>query len=236
MSKLMFDGSPLTEIEDLPGSLAQRVHRSLREAILTMTYPPGTILRKGEICDRFGVSRSPVSEAIAKLAGEGLVDVIPQSGSRVTCFSMDDIREATFLREAVELAAVARVAASRTEEQLARLARNVRLQDLLILDNDDRGFYRSDENFHELILEFTGFPGVASVAATVSLQLKRARMLLLPEAGRSAEAVAEHQAILEAIEAQDPEAARDAMAHHLAQLIFRIEPLERQHPEFFRPR
>jgi DNA-binding GntR family transcriptional regulator len=60
-------------------------------------------------------------------------------------------------------------------------------------------------------------------------------MLILPEKGRPREAVAEHCAILTGIETRDPNAARNAMSLHLRQLITRIEPLERQHPEYFRP-
>jgi DNA-binding GntR family transcriptional regulator len=98
------------------------------------------------------------------------------------------------------------------------------------------GFFEADEEFHALMLEFTGFPKVAAAAGTLSLQIKRARILLLPEEGRAAETVAEHAAILDTVRKGDPDAARAAMSFHLGQLISRIEPLERRHPEFFRPR
>jgi DNA-binding GntR family transcriptional regulator len=226
----------LTDIESLNGSLAQRVYQSLREAILSMELPPGAVLKKGALCEQLGVSRSPVSEAIARLSQEGLVDVIPQSATRVSCFSMEEIREASFLREALETAAVEKVTLQHTDEQLAKLTRNVRLQQLLVEDGDFAGFYTADEEFHALIMEFTGFPGVSQVASSVSLQLKRARMLLLPEQGRPSEAVKEHQAVLEAIRAGDPATAQAAMKTHLRQLIPRLEPLEQQHAEYFRSR
>lgn len=226
----------LTDIDSLPGSLAQRVYQALRGAILDMTFPPGTIVRKAVLCEQLGVSRSPVSEAIARLASEGLLDVVPQSGTRVSRFSMEEIREETFLREAIEVAAAMRVARIRTDEQLTRLTRNLRLQELLVQDGDFMGFFEADEEFHALTLEFTGFPKVVAAAGTLSLQIKRARILLLPEEGRAAEAVAEHSAILGAFRKGDPDAARSAMSAHLGQLISRIEPLERRHPEFFRAR
>ena len=229
------DPQVLTELKNFSGSLAQRVYQSLRQAILSMTYPPGTILQKAVICGQLGVSRHPVSEAIARLAAEGLVDVVPQSATTVSSLSLDEIREAMFLREALELAAVGRVATHRTDEQLARLSRNVRLQTLLVEDDDREGFYDADEEFHALIMEFTGFPKMPLVVSTVSLQLKRARLLILPEPGRPAEAVIEHDAILKAIRDRDPDRAKTEMSLHLGQLISRIEPLERQHPELFRP-
>lgn len=226
----------LANIDALSGSLSQRVYQSLREAILSMSYPPGMILRKGTICEQLGVSRSPVSEAMARLSAEGLVDVIPQSATKVSRFSMAEIHEANFLREALELAAVARVTEHYTDDQLLQLTRSLRLQELLVEDKDFVGFYKADEEFHALLMEFTGFPGVASVASNVSLQLQRARMLLLPEEGRPEDAVKEHKKIVDAIRARDPSAAQVAMKHHLGQLISRIAPLESQHPDFFRSR
>lgn len=223
------------DIDSLDGPLGQRVYTALRDKILTMSFEPGMVLRKGALCDQLGVSRSPVTEALNRLSSEGLVDIIPQSATRVSQFSMFELREESFLREAVEVAAVTKVAQDRTDEQLTKLSRNIRLQSLLVEDEDFQGFFEADLEFHELILGFTGFPKVAITAGQLSLQLRRARMLILPEKGRPDEAVAEHQAILAAIKSCDPEAARSAMSLHLQQLITRVEPLERQHPEFFRP-
>ena len=99
---------PLKGLDTFAGSLAQKVYLSLKEAILTLTFAPGEILRKPEICAELGVSRSPVAEAVARLASESLVDVVPQAGTFVARFSMEEIREGAFLREALEVAAIDR--------------------------------------------------------------------------------------------------------------------------------
>ncbi|MGX1497833.1 DNA-binding GntR family transcriptional regulator [Labrenzia sp. MBR-25] len=223
----------LPDIGKLSGSLAQRVYEALRSAILAMDLPPGTPLKKQVICDQLGVSRSPVTEAITRLAGEGLVEVIPQSGSRVTKFSMSEIREGAFLREAIELAAVSKVAAERTEEQLLELNRNMRLQALCLEDHDEAGFYREDEHMHELIFSFTGYPKLNTLAATGWVQVNRARQLLLPMRGRAFEAYDEHRVIVEAIRDRDPERARQAMKKHLSELVSRLEPLAETRPDLF---
>jgi DNA-binding GntR family transcriptional regulator len=199
-----------------------------------MALKPGAILRKGALCDQLGVSRSPVAEALSRLSSDGLVDIIPQSATRVSQFSLTALLEENFLREAVEVAAIARVAINRTDEQLTRLSRNLRLQGLLVEDGDFQGFFEADLAFHELILSFTGFPKVNLVAEEMTLQLRRARKLILPDPGRPADTVAEHQAIVKAIEAKNPDAARTTMESHLRQLTKRIVPLEREHPEYFR--
>jgi DNA-binding GntR family transcriptional regulator len=225
----------LTPLDRLAGSLGQRVYLTLRHAILSLAYRPGEILRKPEICAELGVSRSPVSDAVARLAAEGLVDVIPQAGTYVARFSMEEIREGAFLREAIEVAAIELVARTITDEQLVILRRNLVVQAALLADNDFAGFYKLDGEMHELLLSFTGYRKLAAVSDTAWAHVNRARQLVLPVPGRVAATLAEHRAILAALEARDPDAARSAIRSHLRQLVTYLEPLERSHPDLFNP-
>jgi len=227
------DPTLLRDLATLEGSLAQRVYLAVKEGILSLDFPPGAILRKGAICETLGVSRSPVSEALTRLSEDGLVDIVPQSGSRVSYFSMPEIREGAFLREALELAAAAKVARDRSEDQMMRLNRNLRLQTLLVEDNDYAGFFEADQEFHAMLMRFTGFGRLSEIAEAVSLQVLRARILLLPEPGRITDTLVEHEAVLDAIRARDPDAVREAMRHHLDQLMPRIEILSRTRPDLF---
>ncbi|WP_295079879.1 GntR family transcriptional regulator [Tabrizicola sp.] len=225
----------LLPLDRFQGSLGQRVYHSLKHAILTLAYRPGDIIRKPDICERLGVSRSPVADAVAKLASDGLVDVVPQAGTFVTRLSMTDIREGAFIREAIEVAAAERVATMITEDQLRELRRNVRMQEALVADGDQQGFMALDGQLHEMMLSFTGFPRLPQVSQTAWLSVHRARQLILPVAGRLQATLDEHRAILAAFEAQDPDAARRAIQHHLRQLLTYLAPLERAHPELFSP-
>lgn len=222
-------------LEEFSGSLAQRVYLALKEAILTLAYRPGEAMRKPEICAALGVSRSPVAEAVARLAAEGLVEVVPQSGTFVARFSMEEIREGAFLREALELAAVERVAPGITDDQLVQLRRNLRVQEAHVGDGDFAGFYQTDSQMHELILSFTGFRRLPALSDSAWVHVNRARRLTLPEPGRVQQTLAEHQAIVAALEARDPEAARAATRHHLRQLVAFLEPLLTTRPELFGP-
>ena len=227
--------SRLAPLDRFAGSLGQKVYQTLREAILSLRYRPGEILRKPEICDALGVSRSPVADAVARLAAEGLVDVVPQAGTFVARFSMAEIREGAFLREAIEVAAIERVAATITEEQLTQLRRNITVQVALVADGDFPGFYATDAEMHELLLSFTGFRKIAQVSETAWLHVNRARQLVLPVTGRISATLDEHRAILAALEARDPDAARRAVRMHLRQLLTYLEPLERERPDLFAP-
>lgn len=225
----------LKPLRDYAGSLGQRVYLTLRQAILSLAYRPGEMLRKPEICAALGVSRSPVSDAVARLQAEGLVDVVPQAGTFVARFSMQEIREGAFLREAIEVAAIERVATRITEDQLQQLRRNLDAQAALVKSGDHAGFYETDAAMHELLLSITGFPKLSLVAETAWLHVNRARQLILPVPGRIEATLAEHQAILAALEARDPVAARRAVQAHLRQLVTYLEPLERDRPDLFDP-
>jgi len=225
----------LMPLDSFSGSLSTRVHLVLKDAILSLFYKPGEILRKTEICETLGVSRSPVTEAVAKLAAEGLVEVVPQAGTFVSRFSMDDIREGAFLREALEVAAVEYVALNITDQQKVLLRRNLRMQEALAEDGDVEGFLQMDADMHNLIMSFTGFKRLATLADTTWTQVSRARHLHMPTPGRMQTSVAEHAAIVAAIIDGDPETAKQAIRNHVRQLVKYIEPLETERPELFKP-
>ena len=229
------DVTKLPDLNDLNGPLASRVYTAVKSAILELDFLPGAVIRKSEVCDQLGLSRSPVSEALAKLSNEGLVDIVPQSGTRVARLSMASIKEDSFLREALEVAAARHAALHRSDETVARLARNIEMQKLLIEDADKEDFIRTDVAFHQVIMATTNIKRLPATVQSVSQHLDRARLLPLPEPGRLAETVSEHIEILDAIRDKDAEAAQDAMRRHVRQLIKRLEPLEAARSDIFSP-
>ncbi|WP_435136290.1 GntR family transcriptional regulator [Pseudopelagicola sp. nBUS_19] len=223
----------LIPLSSYNGTLSSRVYLSLKDAILSLTYQPGQIMRKRDICEQLGTSRSPVSEAVTRLAAEGLVDVIPQAGTFVARFSMDEIREGAFLREALELAAVEHVAKTITDEQIKQLKRNIRVQEALVEDLDVQGFYELDSEMHYMILSFTNYRRLAAMSETSWLQVNRARQLILPNPKRVVDTLTEHKTIIAALEARNPSEARQATKIHLRQLLMNLEAVERDRPDLF---
>ena len=143
------------------------------------------------------------------LQAEGLVEVVPQAGTFVARFSMQEIREGAFLREAIEVAAIERVASQITDEQLQLLRRNLTVQAALIADGDVAGFYATGcGDARDCCCPSPGSRSCAQVSETAWLHVNRARQLILPVPGRIQATLAEHQAILAALEARDPVAAR----------------------------
>ena len=225
--------SGLKPLDEFPGTLAERVYLSLRAAILELVYPPGAPLPKREICETLGVSRSPISEAIARLASDRLVKVVPQAGTFVARFSMADIREAVFIREAIEVAAIRELALKITDAQLVALRRNLKVQEALLIDGDFVGFYQFDLDFHSQLMSCTGYTRLTEFAEIAWVHLRRARQQILPERGRSIVTLGEHLAILEALEARDAMRAEIALRKHLRQLVKVFRQLQRSQPELF---
>ena len=220
-------------LDNFQGSLTDRTFLAIREAIMELNFLPGEIIRKHDICNALGVSRSPVSEALAKLRNEGLVEVVPQSGTFVSRFSLQDIKEGAFLREAIELACIEILASNISEQQLIDLNRNLKLQKVLAESDDYQGFYQLDAKMHGMIMDFTGYKNLAKVTKTGWVQVDRARQLLLPVDGRLKKAFQEHKAVIEALEQNDVALAREKMRTHLNQLILLLTPLEKKHPHLF---
>ncbi|HZZ34926.1 MAG TPA: GntR family transcriptional regulator [Caulobacteraceae bacterium] len=204
-------------------SKAERVYQDLRRRIRELTLPPGAPLRKEEIALALGVSRAPVSEAIARLADEALVDVFPQHGSFVAPIRAQDVRESLFIRTALEVEAIRRVAQHVNAELIARLEDNLAAQQVALKAGDFATFYDLDEALHAAIFSALESPRAQRLLDAARAPLDRPRRIALPEEGRPEETFAEHRRLVDAIRSQDPEFAAAAMRAHLAMVAKAVE-------------
>jgi DNA-binding GntR family transcriptional regulator len=209
-----------------------RVHMALREAIVQLDLKPGEMIDKQAIAARLGVSRFPVSEAMNRLATEGLVDIIPQSGSRVALIKISDARENMFLRRALEMETVRHIAGAASSALIDQLLSNVRYQEAAAETGDLKGFHGFDLAFHATLFDHLGFERVRTAAETARLGLDRVRRLLNTRR-RLELTLEEHRAIVGAIAAQDGDAAAEAMSRHLDAVLAELETFATERPELF---
>lgn len=214
------------------GGATARVHAALREAIVQLDLKPGEFLDKQAIAARMGVSRFPVGEAMNRLAAEGLVDIIPQSGSRVALIKISDARENMFFRRALEVETVRAIAPDATPTLLDQLRSNLRYQLAAIEAQDLKGFHGFDLAFHAALQEQLGFERVRNATETARLGLDRVRRLLNTRR-RLELTLAEHEAVVAALEARDGEAAGAAMHRHLDAVLAELESFAGERPELF---
>ena len=199
------------------------VYGILRRRIRDLELPTGAPLRKEELTLEFGVSRAPISEAIARLAEEGLVDVFPQHGSFVAEIRVEDVREGLFVRMGLEAQAMRQVASSHTAQLMAELDANIAAQAAALADGDLPGFYDLDEDLHQAIFRAVDHPRARRFLDSARAQLDRIRRLTLPEEGRPQATLREHQWIVEALRLGDPEFAAAAMRAHLSSVVHAVE-------------
>lgn len=214
------------------GGATTRVHAALREAIVQLDLKPGEFIDKQAIANRLGVSRFPVAEAMNRLAAEGLVDIVPQSGSRVAPIKISDARENMFLRRALEIEAVRQVAAAASPELVDALNTNLRYQQAAIDTDDRNGFHVFDLAFHAMLMDHLGFERVRFAVENARVALDRVRRLLNTRR-RLEFTLSEHAAIVQAIAARDGRQAANAMNDHLESVLAELESLARDKPALF---
>jgi len=213
--------------------MASVVFRELRDEIVSMRRKPGEAIAEKQIAESYGVSRTPVREAVLRLADDGLVEVFPQSGTYVSRIPLNRLPEAIVIRKTLEEGTVRYAASRASPADIRALYANLELQDRMRVAGDHEGFHQSDEAFHNLLAEISGYPGFWTVIQQVKVQVDRCRRLTLPEPGRVAQVIAEHTAVVEAVAAHDPERAVKSMAAHLDGLRTAVDAVSASHRQYF---
>jgi DNA-binding GntR family transcriptional regulator len=214
-------------------SASSMIYADLRAQLLSLERRPGEAISEAGIALSYGVSRTPVREAILKLSDEGLLEIFPQSGIIVSRIPVAALPEAIIIRKALE-ETTARLAAERaTSSQILGLRATVERQREAETAKDSEAFHQADEAFHGTIAEIAGHPGIWKLIQQVKVHVDRYRRLTLPQRGRIALAISEHEAVVTAIEMHNPERAAGAMNHHLERLLDNIYATQSINPEFF---
>jgi len=212
---------------------AKLIYRALQADIVAMKLLPGTALNEKTFIEQFGVSRTPVREALIRLAEEGLVDIFPQSGTFVARIPVDLIPESVVIRQALEGATAEHAALSSTPEAVAKLDELIDMQQFHASREKLGLFHEADDAFHETVAEIAGYPGIWQHLKLVKIQIDRARRMTVPVLGRMDQVLREHKLIRDAIAAKDAPEAIKAMKHHLSAVLPDIDELRKSHPDFF---
>ena len=208
-------GSAASAPATRPVQKAGQIYGLLRRSILLLDMPPGSVLAEKEVCLRYGVSRTPVREAVQRLAEEDLVEVRPHSGTFVSKIDFAVAEEGFVIRRALEIESVRRCAERVTPEGVGQLDGLVeRMRD--ILRRGALGEYlEADDAFHGLIAGVSGYPRIWKFIDMAKVHLDRMRQLSAPVPGHLAEVTEQHAAVVRAIERRSADQAELAMRIHL---------------------
>ncbi len=214
-------------------TLSEMQYRKLRSQILSLELRPGSPISEQEVAEQEGISRTPVREAILRLAREKLVEVVPKSGTFVGRIPISSLPEALIARRALEGTTARAAAQVATKSQILALHAHIERQRELEKLKDMENFHHSDEKFHEQIAIAGNLPGLWQMVKQIKLQVDRFRRLTLPEPGRMSMIIEEHAAVVNAIERQNPDDAHSGIETHLTGLQFHIENVVDAHPDYF---
>lgn len=207
--------------------LAAQVYQILRDEIVAIRLLPGQRISEKDIADVLMASKTPVREALIRLEIDGLVEIIPKSGTYVSAIRINKYMEACFTRLQLEIGAVRRAAEHAADPQIVERLNQVLEQQVKALDDEDYPrFFLLDQTLHEAFFDMAGVPGVWELLQKTQADVNRMRHLKrVKNIRRGPNVLKEHRVIVEAICNQDASAAEDALVAHLGSLGKEIEQL-----------
>ena len=211
---------------------APQVFERLRNAILALELPPGSPLSRTDLAAQFGVSSTPIRDALMRLEEEGLVDVFPQHATVVSRVDVGRAEQAHFLRQALELEIVRLLAQQHGEALVIRLDHTIALQQQCAKAGDFESFIAGDNDFHAQLYAAAGKQELWTLVRSRSGHIDRLRRLHLPSPGKAQNIVRHHKLITRAIEAGDADAAQQHLRKHLSGTLSELDTIRSHYPEY----
>ncbi len=202
-----------------PRSTATNVYEMLRNDIVLGVLRPQQPIREAEIAASLSVSRTPVREALLRLANLGLVEIFPQSSTVVAPIRVEKVKAAQLIREVVEVEIGRRACRVASQADLDALAAIIEEQEFASGRKDMRRFYELDEAFHRRIFATADCLAAADEIEDMKAHLNRLRFVTVNWPNRSDAIITEHRDILAGLAAADEDAIATAMRNHLRTIL-----------------
>jgi len=215
-----------------PGqNTTDQVFGSLYSAILTLDLLPGSKVSETEVAKSLGVSRQPVRDAFYRLSELGFLRIRPQRATMITCISEAALRDARFIREALEVECLHTAIENRTEADIAGLEDLLTAQKTALSAGDRLTFHTLDDQFHKAIAEIAGHPGAWAVIRDQKVHLDRVRYLSLSIGAQCA--FDDHRDILNSLISRDGARAEARLRQHLSTILQVLAQARCEHSAYF---
>lgn len=216
------------------GNIASQLYDDLRRRIISLDLPPGTVLLRTELAAEYGVSQTPLREALQRIEQDGLLHIHPQSKTVVSKIDIDRIYEAHFLRVAVETEVVRQLTRQPVADTLSDAQAVIRMQEAVAGDlNQLRTFQELDDRFHRVLYAGVGHEGLHNLVNLRSGHLSRMRKMQPHDQQKIQHIVAGHKAIVDGIRSGNEDQAIDALRAHLGQTVTNAPQLRDRFPAYF---
>ena len=215
----------ISRMEDIAptsrAGLVEKVADYLREHIVMDHFQPGQRLPERTLAEKLKVSRTPMREALKILAAEGLVVISPHRGAVVADISPADIQEKAYVLSVLEQAAAELTCTQASDDDIAELQALHFEMKAAFLRRDRQNYFRLNQEIHNRIVSLSGNASLVEIHATLSRQLYRVRYLSNQKNDKWSVAMAEHEAIMAALEARDAERIGRELRNHLGKTWFK---------------
>ena len=198
-----------------PVPKAEQIYELLRHAIVHLQMEPGAVVSEKDLCQEFSVSRTPVREALQRLADEGLIDIFPHSGTYVSRISYMLAEEGFIIRRALEIESVRKAATLITDADMTALDQTLVDMQAILDSNTLVQYLELDDAFHSKIAAISGYPRIWKFINLAKVHLDRMRQLSAPVPGHLAMVTEQHAAIVKTLGNRSPDQAELAMRIHL---------------------
>ncbi len=211
-----------------------RAYQQMKTLILKNQLQPGQKVSKKELVQRLGIGDTPVREAILRLQKEGLVQVIPQSGTYISKIDLQEVYEARFVRENIEKLVAQEVCDRITPQQITELENKLKIQQIYFEAKDHDHYFQLDEEFHQTFYEIADKTHVWKWLQLLNTALNRFRYLRLEVEELGWENIlTEHRQIVALIKEKDREQLAAVVARHIHKVNEDAEAVLKAFPEFF---
>ena len=216
---------------------APQVFETLRTAIVSLVLPPGTVLSRNELADHFGLSQTPVRDALMRLGEEALVDVFAQHATVVSRIDVTAAVQSHFLRRALELELVRELCGQTADLRQAlalQLRQHLAAQEAALQAGRHDAFMQADADFHAAMFHAAGMAELLQLVRRRGGHVERLRRLHLPAPGKAQTVLGDHARLMANLAEGDADAARATLRQHLAGTLTFVEDVRLRHPDWVR--
>jgi DNA-binding GntR family transcriptional regulator len=218
---------------ELRESAREYALRIIKENIISLNLPPGSMVSENELSIKLGLSRTPVREALIELSKSKVVEIYPQKGIYISLIDTELVEEDRFLRLVLETAVVKMACDVATEEDILSLEANLQLQDFYLQNPSPNNLLKLDDEFHKKLFTICNKNRIYALMNSTTIHFDRVRSLSLA-AIKDIKIVNDHQAILHAIKTKDKAAGEAIITKHLTRYKIDNEQLRIEYPNYYK--
>lgn len=221
-------------VRNLRSTASDEIYNIIRKEILSLEFLPGQELKINTLCEQLQVSRSPVRDALMKLSTDGLVDIFPQRGTRVSLIDLQLVEEEKFLRSSLEEKALIQALSILNEKDIAKYKTAIINQENLKTNTELYDFFNSDVSFHKITFDIVNKKECWKLITQRCVNYDRVRFLSFKNNKDEKTIIKQHYDIIDALNTKNRDIVESVISTHLSKIDYELNSLFEKHPSFFK--